>query len=108
MKRSELQSLIREEIKKALTEISYHVPDKTNKFLLYRKSSSSPSPGHGEYLYASANTLNQLFDNWVLKMQQGGYGYKGTDLARERKRFEQEQEKYWSSGASFYKLKIRK
>lgn len=43
-----------------------------------------------------------------MTMRRGGFGYKGSELERERKRFEQEQEKYWDGGASFYKLKIRK
>ena len=105
MKKSELRNIIREEIGKVIKEAA---PKKTDKYLLFRKPSSSPSPGHGEYLFASGNTLDELFDNWIMTMRRGGFGYKGSELERERKRFEQEQEKYWDGGASFYKLKIRK
>ena len=107
MKKSELRQIIKEEISKVLSEIQTPIANKTDKFLLYRKPSSSPSPGHGAYLFSSGNTLDELFDNWILTMQSGGYGYKGQYLDNERKRFDIEQEKYWLSPSSFYTLKIK-
>ncbi len=85
-------------------------PSKTDNYQLYRLSSNSPSPGHGEYLYASANDLDTLFDNWILTMKRGGYGYEGSDLARVRKEFLADKLNYWRSGrgGSFYKLKVKK
>jgi hypothetical protein len=107
MKKSELRQIIKEEISKVIAEGQPPLAKKTDKFLLFRKASSSPSPGHPPYLFASGNTLDDLFDNWLLTMQAGGYGYKGQEVERERKRFDAEREKYWMSPASFYTLKIK-
>lgn len=95
-------------MKKQIKESRINKANKNDKFLLYRKPSNSPSPGHGEYLYASGNTLDELFDNWIETMKLGGYGYKGSDLERERKSFLKDKLKYWENyPSSFYKLRIK-
>lgn len=83
-------------------------PNKSDKFLLYRKASNSPSPGHGEYLYASGSSLVELFNNWILTMKQGGYGYSGADLEEQIANFEKNPVKFWSTPTSFYILKYKK
>lgn len=101
MKKSELVSLIESIVRRQLNESI--LPNKNDKYLLYRLPSNSPSPGHGEYLYATGNTLSELFDNWLLTMKQGGYGYRGTaEIETQRNKFNKLKEKYWND-FSFYK-----
>lgn len=94
---------INEELKTSVFQAN-----KNDKYLLYRHKSNSPSPGHDEYLFTSGNTLDELFDNWIEVMRRGGYGYSGSDLAKQKRIFNQNKEKYWSRPESSYTLKINK
>ena len=98
---------LKENMKKNLKESVFNA-NKNDKFLLYRKPSNSPSPGHGEYLFASGNTLDELFDNWIKVMKMGGYGYSGSELERQKSLFQKDKLKYWSRPESFYTLKVKR
>lgn len=98
---------LKENMKKNLKESVFNA-NKNDKFLLYRKPANSPSPGHGEYLFASGNTLDELFDNWIKVMKMGGYGYSGSELERQKSLFQKDKLKYWSRPESFYTLKVKR
>jgi len=82
--------------------------DKHDKFLLYRQPSNSPSPGHGEYLFSSGNSLEELFQNWIYTMKRGGYSISSDWIAKEKAAFEADKENYFVTGRPrmFYRFEV--
>ena len=77
------------------------------KYQLFRKPSNSPSPGHDYYLFTEADSLDELFDNWVLEMKRGGFSITPDWVKEQKIEFDSDKENYFITGRGsfFYKLK---
>ena len=90
------------------TLIDENNSNSTNKydsnFLLFRQPSNSPSPGHGYYIVANGNTIEEVFQKFLDKVK--SFGNKDFEQwkTKQIEIFNQDKMNYFNQGASFHTL----